>query len=50
MGKDGTEGIMIYLNINEIERLAEIVAELVKLNMCVIAELSGTKWRIEVTK
>jgi len=41
---------MIYLNINEIERLAEIVAELVKLNMCVVAELKGTKWSIEVTK
>jgi hypothetical protein len=41
---------MIYLNINEIERLAEIVAELVKLGMSVTAELRGTKWHIEVTK
>ena len=41
---------MIYLNINEIERLAEIVAELVKLGMSVTAELHGTKWHIEVTK
>jgi hypothetical protein len=41
---------MIYLNINEIERLAEIVAELVKLGMSVAAELRGTKWHIEVTE
>jgi hypothetical protein len=41
---------MIYLNINEIERLAEIVAELVKLGMSVNAELRGTKWHIEVTE
>jgi hypothetical protein len=50
VGKDYAEDIMIYLNINEIERLAEIVAELVKLDMTVIAELKGTKWSIEVTK
>jgi hypothetical protein len=41
---------MIYLNINEIERLAEIVAKLVKLGMSVTAELRGTKWHIEVTE
>ena len=40
---------MIYLNINEIERLAEIVSELVKLKMGVVAELRGNKWIIEVT-
>lgn len=40
---------MIYLNLNEIERLAEIVAELVKLKMGVVAELKGNKWIIEVT-
>ena len=41
---------MIYLYLNEIERLAEIVAELVKLDMGVVAELRGDKWHIEVTK
>lgn len=41
---------MIYLYLNEIERLAEIVAELVKLDMGVVAELHGDKWHIEVTK
>jgi len=41
---------MIYLYLNETERLAEIVAELVKLNMGVVAELHGNKWHIEVTK
>ena len=40
---------MIYLNLNEIEKLAEIVAELTKLKMGVVAELRGTKWIIEVT-
>jgi len=40
---------MIYLNSNDFERLAAIVAELVKLNMSVVAELRGTKWVIEVT-
>lgn len=40
---------MIYININEIERLCEIVAELTKLKMGVVAELRGTKWHIEVT-
>jgi hypothetical protein len=40
---------MIYLNLNEIERLAEIVSELVKLKMGVVAELRGNKWIIEVT-
>jgi len=47
---DCREGKMIYLNLNDIERLAEIVAELVKLDMTVVAELKGTKWSIEVTK
>jgi len=41
---------MIYLNINEIERLAKIVAELVKLGMSVNVELRGIKWHIEVTE
>ena len=41
---------MIYLYLNEIERLAEIVAELIKLDMGVVAELRGNKWHIEVTK
>lgn len=41
---------MIYLYLNEIERLAEIVAELVKLDISVVAELRGDKWHIEVTK
>jgi hypothetical protein len=41
---------MIYLNINEIERLAEIVAELVKLGMSVNAELKYDRWHIEVSK
>jgi hypothetical protein len=41
---------MIYLYLNEIEKLTEIVAELVKLNMSVVAELHGNKWHIEVTK
>ena len=40
---------MIYLNLNEIERLCEIVAELTKLKMGVVAELRGNKWVIEVT-
>jgi len=40
---------MIYLNINEIDRLAWIVAELTKLKMGVVAELKGNKWHIEVT-
>jgi hypothetical protein len=40
---------MIYLNINEIERLCEIVAELTKMKMSVVAELKGDKWYIEVT-
>jgi hypothetical protein len=40
---------MIYLYLNETQRLAEIVAELVKLNMGVIAELHGDRWHIEVT-
>jgi hypothetical protein len=40
---------MIYLDINEIERLAEIVAYLTKLHVSVVAELKGTKWHIEVT-
>lgn len=41
---------MIYVYMNEIERLAEIVAELTKLGMCVIAERHGDKWHIEVNK
>lgn len=41
---------MIYLNINEIERLAEIVAKLVKLGMSVTAELKYDRWQIEVYK
>jgi len=41
---------MIYLYINETQRLAEIVSELVKLNMNVVVELHGNKWWIEVTK
>lgn len=41
---------MIYLYLNETQRLAEIVAELVKLNMGVVAELHGDRWSIEVTK
>jgi hypothetical protein len=41
---------MIYLYLNETQRLAEIVSELVKLNMNVVAELRGNKWCIEVTK
>lgn len=40
---------MIYLYLNETQKLAEIVAELVKLNMGVVAELHGNKWHIEVT-
>ena len=41
---------MIYLNMNDVEGLAKIVAELVKLNMNVIVEESfNNKWRIEVT-
>lgn len=41
---------MIYLNINQIELVAEMVAELTKLGMFVNAELRGTKWHIEVNK
>jgi hypothetical protein len=41
---------MIRLNINEIERLAELVAALTKLGVSVYAELDGNKWNIEVTK
>lgn len=41
---------MICLNINQIELLTEIVAELTKLGMSVNAELRGTKWHIEVSK
>ena len=41
---------MIYLNLNEIDRLTEIVASLVKLGMSVNAELRGTQWHIEVNK
>lgn len=41
---------MIYLYLNETEKLAEIVAELVKLNMRVVAKLHGDKWHIEVSK
>jgi hypothetical protein len=44
------ENSMIYLYLNETQRVAEIVAELVKLNMGVVAELHGDKWHIEVTK
>ena len=40
---------MIYLYLNETQRLAEIVAELVKLKMGVVAELHGDRWHIEVT-
>lgn len=43
------EGRMIYLYLNETERLAEIVAALVKLKMGVVAELHGDRWHIEVT-
>jgi hypothetical protein len=41
---------MIYLNLNEIEKLTEIVAELVKLGMSVTAELKYGRWQIEVYK
>jgi hypothetical protein len=41
---------MIYLNINQVELLTEIVAELTKLGMSVSAELRGTKWCVEVSK
>ena len=41
---------MIYLYLNETEKLAAIVAELVKLKMSVVAELHGNKWHIEVTQ
>jgi hypothetical protein len=41
---------MIYLYLNETQRLAEIVSELVKLGMGVTAELHGNKWHIEVSK
>lgn len=41
---------MIYLNLNEIERLVEIVSELVKLGMGVTAELKYDRWQIEVYK
>lgn len=41
---------MIYLYLNETQKLAEIVSELVKLNMGVVAELHGNKWHIEVTQ
>lgn len=44
------EAIMIYLYVNETQRLAEIVSELVKLGMGVVAELHGDRWSIEVTK
>lgn len=40
---------MIYLNLNEIERLCEIVAYLTKMKMGVAAELRGNQWYIEVT-
>jgi hypothetical protein len=41
---------MIYLNINDVEGLAKIVAQLVKLNMNVIVvESVNNKWQIEVT-
>lgn len=41
---------MIYVNINEVDLLAEIVATLTKSGVCVFAELHGTKWHIEVSK
>ena len=41
---------MIYLNINESERLAESVSELGKLGMAVSAELKYDRWQIEVYK
>ncbi len=41
---------MIRLNINDIDRLAEIVAALTKLGVSVYAEIDGNKWNIEVTK
>jgi hypothetical protein len=41
---------MIYLNKNDVVSLAEIVAQLVKLNMNVIVvESVNNKWQIEVT-
>jgi len=40
---------MIYINLNEIERLCEIVSYLTKMKMGVVAELKGTRWHIEVT-
>lgn len=39
---------MIYLNLNETQRLAEIVSELIKLGMSVTAELKYDRWHIEV--
>ena len=50
LAKHTTGDNMIYLYINETQRLAEIVSELVKLNMNVVVELHGNKWWIEVTK
>jgi hypothetical protein len=41
---------MIYLYLNETEKLAAIVSELIKLNMGVVAEPHGNKWHIEVTQ
>jgi hypothetical protein len=41
---------MIYLNLNETEKLAAIVSELIKLNMGVVTELHGNKWHIKVTQ
>lgn len=41
---------MIYLYLNETERLAEIVVELVKLGVGVSARLHGDEWHIEVIK
>lgn len=41
---------MIYLNVNQVELLTEIVAELTKLGMSVNAELRGIKWCVEVSK
>jgi len=41
---------MIYLYLNETQKLAEIVSEFIKLNIGVIVELHGNKWHIEITK
>ena len=42
---------MIYLNMNDVENLAKIVAQLVKMNMNVIVvESVNNMWQIEVTK